>query len=230
MIDRHEIIKNLSIDTKKGSWQSSFLDIIILLMSFFIIIIGVSKFDSFNLAVPQNQEVMVMESNDIDDAITIQQRSINSLYLELSFLLEDVIESEDLNIILSKNEVKLTLSNEFLYDIGSAELFPQGMEVLERIASRIALVEDENFFVDVEGHTDNRPVTSGRYGSNWDLSTARSSNVVEVLLENGFTPNRIRASGYADAQPMVPNVDSLGNPILENQAKNRRFEIRMYMN
>jgi len=62
------------------------------------------------------------------------------------------------------------------------------MEVLERIASRIALVEDENFFVDVEGHTDNRPVTSGRYGSNWDLSTARSSNVVEVLLENGFTP------------------------------------------
>jgi len=230
MIDRHEIIKNLSIDTKKGSWQSSFLDIIILLMSFFIIIIGVSKFDSFNLAVPQNQEVMVMESNDIDDAITIQQRSINSLYLELSFLLEDVIEREDLNIILSNNEVKLTLSNEFLYDIGSAELFPQGMEVLERIASRIALVEDENFFVDVEGHTDNRPVISGRYGSNWDLSTARSSNVVEVLLENGFTPNRIRASGYADAQPMVPNVDSLGNPILENQAKNRRFEIRMYMN
>ena len=230
MIDRHEIIKNLSIDTKKGSWQSSFLDIIILLMSFFIIIIGVSKFDSFNLAVPQNQEVMVMESNDIDDAITIQQRSINSLYLELSFLLEDVIEREDLNIILSNNEVKLTLSNEFLYDIGSAELFPQGMEVLERIASRIALVEDENFFVDVEGHTDNRPVTSGRYGSNWDLSTARSSNVVEVLLENGFTPNRIRVSGYADAQPMVPNVDSLGNPILENQAKNRRFEIRMYMN
>lgn len=230
MIDSHEIIKNLSIDTKKGSWQSSFLDIIILLMSFFIIIIGVSKFDSFNLAVPQNQEVMVMESNENDDAITIQQRSINSLYLELSFLLEDVIEREDLNIILSKNEVKLTLSNEFLYDIGSAELFPQGMEVLERIASRIALVEDENFFVDVEGHTDNRPVTSGRYGSNWDLSTARSSNVVEVLLENGFTPNRIRASGYADSQPMVPNVDSLGNPILENQAKNRRFEIRMYMN
>jgi len=230
MIDRHEIIKNLSIDTKKGSWQSSFLDIIILLMSFFIIIIGVSKFDSFNLAVPQNQEVMVVESNENDDAITIQQRSINSLYLELSFLLEDVIEREDLNIILSNNEVKLTLSNEFLYDIGSAELFPQGMEVLERIASRIALVEDENFFVDVEGHTDNRPVTSGRYGSNWDLSTARSSNVVEVLLENGFTPNRIRASGYADAQPMVPNVDSLGNPILENQAKNRRFEIRMYMN
>ena len=73
-------------------------------------------------------------------------------------------------------------------------------------------------------------MASGRYGSNWDLSTARSSNVVEVLLENGFTPNINRASGYADAQPMVPNVDSLGNPIQENQAKNRRFEIRMYMN
>jgi chemotaxis protein MotB len=54
--------------------------------------------------------------------------------------------------------------------------------------------------------------------------------VVEVLLDNGFTPQRIRASGYADAQPMVPNTDELGNPIEENRAKNRRFELRMYMN
>ena len=53
---------------------------------------------------------------------------------------------------------------------------------------------------------------------------------VKSFLENGFTPQRIRASGYADAQPLVPNVDEFGNPIEENQAKNRRFELRMYMN
>ena len=105
--------------------------------------------------------------------------------------MEDVIQSEDLNITLNNNEVKLTLSNEFLYEIGSADLYPQGMEVLERIASRIALVEEEEFFVDVEGHTDNQPVIGGRYESNWDLSTARSSNVLEVLLNNGFNPRRI---------------------------------------
>ena len=124
MIDSHEIIKNLKRDAKKGSWQSSFLDIIILLMSFFIIIIGVSKFESFNLTISRNTEMVVTESIDVEDAISIQQRSINSLYLELSFLLEDVIQSEDLNITLSNNEVKLTLSNEFLYEIGSAELYP----------------------------------------------------------------------------------------------------------
>lgn len=84
--------------------------------------------------------------------------------------------------------------------------------------------------MDVEGHTDNRPVIGGRYESNWVLSTARSSNVVEVLLDNGFIPQRIRASGYADAQPLVPNTVELGNPIEENRAKNRRFELRMYMN
>jgi chemotaxis protein MotB len=152
------------------------------------------------------------------------------LYLELSLLLEDEIGEEDLNIVLANNEIKVTLSNELLYDVGSAELYPKGMDVLERIASRIALVEEEEFFVDVEGHTDNRPVIGGRYESNWDLSTARSSNVVEVLLNKGFSPRRIRASGYADAKPLVPNIDQFGNPIEDNQAKNRRFELRMYMN
>ena len=223
MIQYQEILETLHDAPPKGNWQSSFLDIILLLMSFFIIIVGISKYDSFNLA-PQ------LDAENIENAVTIQERSINNLYLELSLLLEDEIGEEDLNIVLANNEIKVTLSNELLYDVGSAELYPKGMDVLERIASRIALVEEEEFFVDVEGHTDNRPVIGGRYESNWDLSTARSSNVVEVLLNKGFSPRRIRASGYADAQPLVPNIDQFGNPIEENQAKNRRFELRMYMN
>lgn len=223
MIHYQEILENLKTNSSKGAWQSSFLDIILLLMSFFIIIIGISKFDSFNLALEST-------SDSWENSVTLKERSINNLYLELSLLLEEEISKKLMIIILENNEINLTLSNELLYEVGSAELYPKGMDVLQRIASRISLVEEEEFFVDVEGHTDNQPVIGGRYESNWDLSTARSSNVVEVLLNNGFNPRRIRASGYADAQPMVPNVDSLGNPIEENQARNRRFEIRMYMN
>ena len=223
MIRYQEIINEFKSSKSSGAWQSSFLDIVLLLMSFFIIIVGISRFDAFDLAKDSDNQ-------NLENTVSLKERSINNLFLELSFLLEKEISEGQINIELEDNEINVTLSNELLYDVGSAELYPKGMDVLERIASRIALVEVEEFFVDVEGHTDNLPVIGGRYESNWDLSTARSSNVVEVLLNKGFSPRRIRASGYADAQPLVPNVDSLGNPIQENQAKNRRFEIRMYMN
>lgn len=222
MIQSHDLIDSLETEKVKNRWQSSFLDIMILLLSFFVIILGISKFDNFNISKDSSQ--------NLNDGYVSQERSINNLFLELSFLLEQEISEGQMNIELEDNEINVTLSNELLYDVGSAELYPKGMDVLKRIASRIVLVEEEEFFVDVEGHTDNRPVIGGRYESNWDLSTARSSNVVEVLLDNGFTPQRIRASGYADAQPLVPNTDELGNPIEENRAKNRRFELRMYMN
>lgn len=222
MIQSHDLIDSLETEKVKNRWQSSFLDIMILLLSFFVIILGISKFDNFNISKDSSQ--------NLNDGYVSQERSINNLFLELSFLLEQEISEGKMNIELEDNEINVTLSNELLYDVGSAELYPKGMDVLKRIASRIVLVEEEEFFVDVEGHTDNRPVIGGRYESNWDLSTARSSNVVEVLLDNGFTPQRIRASGYADAQPLVPNTDELGIPIEENRAKNRRFELRMYMN
>lgn len=222
MIQSHDLIDSLEAEKVKNRWQSSFLDIMLLLLSFFVIILGISKFDNFNIS--QNS------SEELTDGYVSQERSISNLYLELSLLLEQEMNDGLMYIELENNEIKVTLSNELLYDVGSAELYPKGMDVLERIASRIALVEEEEFFVDVEGHTDNRPVIGGRYESNWDLSTARSSNVVELLLNKGFSPRRIRASGYADAQPLVPNIDQFGNPIEENQAKNRRFELRMYMN
>ncbi len=223
MIQYQEVLETLKNVPSKGSWQSSFLDIILLLMSFFIIIVGISKFDSFDSSIGSDKQIT-------DNSVAIQERSINNLYLELSLLLEAEIGQGDLNIELENNEIEITLSNELLYNVGSAELYPSGMDILNRIASRILLVEEEEFFVDVEGHTDNRPINGGKYESNWDLSTARSSNVVKVLLNKGFSPRRIRASGYADAQPLVPNLDQFGNPIKENQAKNRRFELRMYMN
>lgn len=223
MIRYQEIIDQFKSSNPSGAWQSSFLDIVLLLMSFFIIIVGISRFEAFDLSKDSNDEAL-------ENTISLKERSINNLFLELNFLLEQEISEGQMNIELDDNEINVTLSNELLYDVGSAELYPKGMDVLERIASRIVLVEEEEFFVDVEGHTDNRPVIGGRYESNWDLSTARSSNVVEVLLNNGFSPRRIRASGYADAQPLVPNTDQFGNSIEENQAKNRRFELRMYMN
>ena len=75
-------------------------------------------------------------------------------------------------------------------------------------------------FISIEGHTDNVPMNSPRYPSNWELSVGRSSNVVRFLVENNnMDPKRISASGYSEYHPVAPNDNA------ENRAKNRRVDI-----
>ena len=74
--------------------------------------------------------------------------------------------------------------------------------------------------VKVEGHTDSRPISTYRYPSNWELSSARSSSVIRYLIENhGLDSTRFIAVGYGDTRPVVPNTSP------ENWQKNRRVEI-----
>jgi chemotaxis protein MotB len=84
------------------------------------------------------------------------------------------------------------------------------------------------FKIDIEGHTDDVPISTARFPSNWELSVSRASNVVKYFIAHDISPDRLKASGYADTQPIVPNRDSLGTPIPENRARNRRIVIRIY--
>ena len=88
-----------------------------------------------------------------------------------------------------------------------------------------------NFRIDVEGHTDNVPISRSlsNYPSNWDLSIARSLGVVKSFIKNGIEEDRLKASGYADTKPLVPHVDKKGKDIIANRARNRRIEIRIYL-
>jgi len=81
------------------------------------------------------------------------------------------------------------------------------------------------YSVAVEGHTDDIPISSDEYPSNWELSTARASRVVRYLINKGVPSDKLFASGYADTKARVPNLDEFGRPIAENRAENRRVEI-----
>jgi len=94
---------------------------------------------------------------------------------------------------------------------------PSTLEILDRVAKALA---ETNGQLMVSGHTDDVPISTGRYRSNWDLSSARASSVVHYLLKNKLiAPGRISATGYADSRPLVPNNSA------ENRATNRRVEI-----
>lgn len=113
--------------------------------------------------------------------------------------------------------LNLLLRNKLLFKPGRAEINPEGTSVLNRIGEN---VKDEEVDIIVEGHTDNVPISAGRFPSNWELSIARAVSVVKYLAEEaGINQARITAVGYGDTKPRVSNDTP------ENRGKNRRVEI-----
>jgi chemotaxis protein MotB len=114
-----------------------------------------------------------------------------------------------------------------LFDSGSGTLKEDGKSVLQGIADQIQSDRYDGYNIVVEGHTDDAPIATPRFSSNWELSMARAAAVVHFLLDRGIAPGRLRAAGYGDTQPKVPNRDADGATIPENQAQNRRVVIRL---
>jgi chemotaxis protein MotB len=108
------------------------------------------------------------------------------------------------------------VSDKVLFNPGEADLRPEGREVVDKLAAAIGPVPNK---LSVEGHTDNTPI-SGRYPSNWELSTARATTVLRELIErHGLSPARLQAAGYADERPVATNETADG------RAANRRVEL-----
>ena len=109
------------------------------------------------------------------------------------------------------------VTDKMLFPKGQAELSPHAKEIVNALADAVRSISNP---IRVEGHTCNLPVTSGKYPSNWELSTARATAVVRYLIEESWLPpDRLSAAGYADSKPLVPNVREV------NRAQNRRVDI-----
>lgn len=121
----------------------------------------------------------------------------------------------------------LEISSAAFFDSGSATLSTPGESILRAIAAKLKWEEFRDYRITVEGHTDDIPISTARFPSNWELSTARASAVVHFLLDQGIPAQKLRAAGYADTFPKVPNRDANGNAIPENQAQNRRVVIQL---
>lgn len=120
----------------------------------------------------------------------------------------------------SNEKVRLEVNDKILFDPASAKLKPEGILVLDSLAQWLKLQAGQ---IDVEGHTDNSPISTLKFGSNWELSSARASAVTRYLISRGLTPERIKAIGLADTQPRTGN----DNP--EGRARNRRVSLVLYL-
>jgi chemotaxis protein MotB len=126
-------------------------------------------------------------------------------------------ELQGLNILEVHGELVLRLPERLMFDVGGAQLRPEGQLALTAIADELAA---RAIRVRIEGHTDSIPVKNAKYASNWELSTARATSVVAHLLNNTkMDPVRLAAAGYAEFHPIASNDTP------EGRAQNRRVDI-----
>ena len=103
------------------------------------------------------------------------------------------------------------------FDSGEAKLLPEAKPTLTHLAK---ILEEKEFQIRVEGHTDNVPIHTARFNSNWELSTARATEVVSMLVrEYGFDPHDVSVAGYAEFRPIVSNSSE------EGRKANRRIDL-----
>jgi chemotaxis protein MotB len=133
-----------------------------------------------------------------------------------------MIESGKLRVRIQRGRMVVELSENILFDSGKADLKKEGQTALTEVAGVLASIPDRDF--QIAGHTDNVPIKSAKFPSNWELSTARGVTVARYLAAGGVSPQRLSAAGYADSQAIASNDTP------EGRAQNRRIEIVLMPN
>jgi chemotaxis protein MotB len=145
-----------------------------------------------------------------------------SQFRKLVSQFKQLTDAGKLQVELRENRMIVRLGDQILFDPGKTELKKDGEDALRQVTDVLKAIPNRNF--QVAGHTDNIPIKSKRFRSNWDLSTARAVEVVNFMISSGMEPKRLSAAGYADQSPVATNDSS------ENKAKNRRIEITLVPN
>ncbi len=155
------------------------------------------------------------------DTAGVKQEQTN--FEEVKKTLNEMSDPKDiqknLNADINERGLKVNIIDSIIFTSGSAQIKKSSFPLLTKIGS-ILKSKFPDHLIRVEGHTDNIPVKSPLYPSNWELSSARSSSIVRYLIQNlGFDKTKFSAVGYADSRPVAPNSTE------EGKIKNRRVEI-----
>jgi chemotaxis protein MotB len=145
-----------------------------------------------------------------------------ALFRDVASRLRRMLDAGELNIALRSGRMVLTLPADVLFEPGKAKVGAKGRAALGEVGQVLGTVQGKRF--QVSGHTDADPIRVSGFGSNWQLSSARALEVVDILIHSGVSPGVLSAAGYAEFDPVAPN-DSPAN-----KAKNRRIEIALQPN
>jgi len=165
--------------------------------------------------IPQGTSLTIVKDEDFD---LIEQRE--AVLAETRKHLIDMKLDQFISATNERGGIRLEVPNSILFEVGSSELEGRGRSVLGAL---VPLLAKGTFTVSVEGHTDNVPITTAQFPSNWELSAFRAAQVVRLLIDGGIAPDRLEAVGYADTRPLTANTSEGG------RTENRRVTILLRM-
>jgi chemotaxis protein MotB len=173
-------------------------------------------------AVLKERDELLAKNNDLSRKAekAEQLEKATQTYQDLQKKLEKEISEGQVQLTEMKNRLTVTMVDKILFPSGSTQISNEGKQVLDKVVSILKDVKDKR--IQVEGHTDNVKIVSDlkkRYPTNWELSTARATEVVRYLETGGINPGLLSATGYGEYQPIAPNDTD------EGKHKNRRIEI-----
>jgi chemotaxis protein MotB len=181
---------------------------------------------------PQAEEPSIMEGNLPFHEITIDEPEETAPATPANATLPEIVDhlkTQGNADIQQKGDhiTTIQVNSAAFFGIGAAALSESGKSILLAVAANLKSDQFKDYQITVEGHTDDSPISTPQFPSNWELSTARASAVVHFFLQQNIPAQKLRAAGYADTFPIAPNRDANGNPIPANQAQNRRVVIKL---
>ena len=200
---KNDITKDLVQEGEHDTWALSYIDLLLLMVTLFILL----------LSYQQDAAQQTINELGVAETVKAQATPSSQAFLDqvyMSHLKDRVMAVEE------KNTIKLAMSDSILFFPADATLSHSGEQVLDELA---LMLKQRPWHILVEGHTDNQPISTPRYASNWELSSSRATSVTRYLIGRGISPQRLSAIGYADTRPITSNEDSIG------RAKNRRVAL-----
>ncbi|MGD0281931.1 MAG: flagellar motor protein MotB [Dissulfurispiraceae bacterium] len=192
-------------------WLISYADFITLLFTFFAALYALSSID---------RGKMEQFSGSLNQTFKVIEKPIPLIDTNKSALMQDIKKAtSDIAGVSVRTEprgVVVTFSDAVLFGSGSADIKPEIHAVLEKFSKLLLTAPGK---VTIEGHTDNVPISSPKYSSNWELSTARAASMVHFFIEKGLDPTKFAIAGYAEFRPLESNATE------EGRQKNRRVEV-----
>ncbi|MDP4144247.1 MAG: OmpA family protein [Bacillota bacterium] len=224
-------------------WLLTYSDLITLLMIFFIIMYASSTVDagkykkiseSFKVAfgggktlIADNDAIDIKDkASTVDTTVVskdpqkVSQQEQNKLQ-EIKKKVDELVQQDNMTGSVSTNieerGLVISLQDTEIFDTGKADIRSDSQQRLIQIGKIVNQVDN---YIRVEGHTDNQPISNYEFKSNWELSSARATNVVQLLISQcGITPQKLAAVGYGEYRPVADNNSDAG------RARNRRVDI-----
>lgn len=183
----------------------------------------------------QRSQALQSEKGDLTEGMTKLQAELAELrrqeeaerqraavFQNLIARLKGMIDAGQLQVYIRNGRMLVKLPDNVLFDPGKTDIKSAGKDAIAQLTQVLQAIQGRHF--QVAGHTDNTPIRTSKYPSNWELSTARAVVVVNFMIKSGMEPQRLSAAGFADTDPVATNETA------EGKAQNRRIEVELLPN